>query len=109
MNFKFIYIAPAFYFEMLQFWVEFFKLAKTLYKVRLHVVSFNRLIAALNLEEFAIYLRYCRKLDFFETPNYAYLTKLFQDILDSRGWKCDWDFDWHRLQLTDVGSMFSFS
>lgn len=52
-------------------------------------------------EEFAIYLRYCRRLDFFETPNYAYLTKLFQDILDSKGWKCDWDFDWHKIQLTD--------
>lgn len=45
-------------------------------------------------EEVATYMRYVRRLDFFETPDYQYLTKLFGDILDKNGWQCDWEFDW---------------
>lgn len=42
----------------------------------------------------AIYLRYVRRLDFFETPDYEYLRKLFQDLFDRRGFVDDADFDW---------------
>jgi len=51
------------------------------------------------VEEMAKYLQYVRKLDFFETPDYAYLRKLFTDLMLSNGWACDWEFDWIGQQL----------
>ncbi|CAH1403485.1 unnamed protein product [Nezara viridula] len=45
-------------------------------------------------EEMATYLRYVRRLDFFETPDYEYLRKLFQDLFEKRGYIDDADFDW---------------
>jgi casein kinase 1 gamma len=51
------------------------------------------------VEEFATYLRYVRKLDFFETPDYDQLRKLFYDLLAKNGWECDWQFDWTERQL----------
>ncbi|CAH1254540.1 casein kinase I-like isoform X2 [Branchiostoma lanceolatum] len=58
--------------------------------------------------EMATYLRYVRRLDFFETPDYDYLRKLFQDLMDRKGWKNDGEFDWTGRQLsTPVGSIQS--
>ncbi|CDW53199.1 casein kinase i isoform gamma [Trichuris trichiura] len=45
-------------------------------------------------EEFAIYLRYSRRLDFFETPDYDYCWELFKAVLDRNGWTYDNEFDW---------------
>ena len=45
-------------------------------------------------EEFATYLRYVRRLDFFETPDYSYLRKLFKDLYDRKGYPDDGEFDW---------------
>ncbi|XP_064608223.1 casein kinase I-like isoform X3 [Liolophura sinensis] len=57
-------------------------------------------------EELATYLRYVRRLDFFETPDYDYLRKLFTDLLEKMGWDCDWEFDWVGRQLaTPVSSI----
>lgn len=47
----------------------------------------------------ATYLRYVRRLDFFETPDYEYLRSLFTNLMDRRGMECDWDFDWCSRQL----------
>jgi len=46
-----------------------------------------------------MYLRYVRRLDFFETPDYNYLHKLFMDVMDRNSWACDWNFDWTEKQL----------
>lgn len=45
-------------------------------------------------EEFATYLRYVRRLDFFETPDYEFLRRLFQDLFDRKGYVDDGEFDW---------------
>lgn len=45
-------------------------------------------------EEMATYLRYVRRLDFFETPDYEYLRKLFTDLFERRGYADDDEFDW---------------
>ena len=51
------------------------------------------------LEEFATYLRYVRRLDFFETPDYAYLKKIFLDLMEKNDMDCDWHFDWVDRQV----------
>lgn len=45
-------------------------------------------------EEFAKYLKGVRSLDFFEKPDYDKYRRLFQDLLKSKGFECDWHFDW---------------
>ncbi|XP_014220745.1 casein kinase I isoform X1 [Trichogramma pretiosum] len=57
-------------------------------------------------EEMATYLRYVRRLDFFDTPDYEYLRKLFQDLYDRRGFAHDNEFDWTgKTMSTPVGSL----
>ncbi|EEB10563.1 Casein kinase I isoform gamma-3, putative [Pediculus humanus corporis] len=56
-------------------------------------------------EEMATYLRYVRRLDFFETPDYEYLRKLFQELFERRGYTDDGEFDWTGKPMsTPVGS-----
>lgn len=45
-------------------------------------------------EEMATYLRYVRRLDFFEKPDYDYLRKLFTDLFDRSGYVFDYEYDW---------------
>lgn len=56
-------------------------------------------------EEMATYLRYVRHLDFFETPDYDYLRKLFTDLYERMGYGTvpqtieNPEFDWSNKQL----------
>uniref|UniRef100_A0A914BVU2 non-specific serine/threonine protein kinase n=1 Tax=Acrobeloides nanus TaxID=290746 RepID=A0A914BVU2_9BILA len=45
-------------------------------------------------EEFAQYLRYARRLDFFESPDYEYCYNLFKAVLERNGYTYDYEFDW---------------
>lgn len=57
-------------------------------------------------DEMAIYLRYVRRLDFFETPDYDYLRKLFVDLFERKGYVDDGEFDWTgKTVSTPVGSL----
>lgn len=58
---------------------------------RLHMILIYIFALA---EEMATYLRYVRRLDFFETPDYEYLRKLFQELFERRGYVDDGEFDW---------------
>lgn len=52
-------------------------------------------------EELSKYLQYVRRLDFFETPDYDYLRKLFMDLMEKMNMECDWEFDWVGRQVRD--------
>ncbi|XP_022213552.1 casein kinase I isoform X14 [Drosophila obscura] len=51
-------------------------------------------------EEFATYLRYVRRLDFFETPDYDFLRRLFQDLFERKGYTDEGEFDWTGKTMT---------
>jgi hypothetical protein len=55
-------------------------------------------------EEMATYLRYVRRLDFFETPDYEYLRKLFQDLFERKGYVDDGEFDWSGKTMVKKGA-----
>ena len=57
------------------------------------------LLSRYTTEEWSTYLSYVRSLDFFDTPDYGYLYRLFVDALDRHGWPCDWIFDWNEKQV----------
>ncbi len=42
----------------------------------------------------ATYMTYCRNLGFEETPNYAYLRRLFDDLYHKCQFEFDYLFDW---------------
>ncbi|MXQ91089.1 hypothetical protein E5288_WYG005526 [Bos mutus] len=59
-------------------------------------------------EEMATYLRYVRRLDFFEKPDYDYLRKLFTDLFDRSGFVFDYEYDWAGKPLpTPIGTAHS--
>ena len=57
------------------------------------------LIYFVSSEGFATYLRYVRRLDFFETPDYEYLRRLFTDLMEKMSYESDWQFDWVGRQM----------
>ncbi|XP_065162717.1 casein kinase I-like isoform X2 [Atheta coriaria] len=55
-------------------------------------------------EEMATYMRYVRKLDFFETPDYEYCRRLFKDLFERRGFMDDGIFDWSGLYTNSANN-----
>ena len=55
-----------------------------------------------------MYLRYVRTLDFFATPDYSYLRKLFQDLFDKKGYFEDGVFDWTGKEMV-FHNMYAFT
>lgn len=52
-------------------------------------------------DEFATYLRYVRKLDFFEAPDYEYLRKIFSELYVRDSYANIAEFDWtYRQQVS---------
>ena len=66
-------------------------------------------LLSLFADEVASYMRYVRRLDFFETPDYQHLVKLFTDLMTKNGWHCDWEFDWVERQSVCIISLFDLS
>uniref|UniRef100_A0A8C6WPJ1 Casein kinase 1, gamma 1 n=1 Tax=Neogobius melanostomus TaxID=47308 RepID=A0A8C6WPJ1_9GOBI len=57
-------------------------------------------------QEMATYLRYVRRLDFFEKPDYEYLRTLFTELFERKGYTFDYTYDWVGRQIpTPVGSV----
>ncbi|XP_023013813.2 casein kinase I [Leptinotarsa decemlineata] len=57
-------------------------------------------------EEMTTYLRYVRRLDFFETPDYEYLRNLFISLFNKKNYTDDGEFDWSgKTMTTPVGSL----
>jgi len=54
-------------------------------------------------EEVATYMSYCRNLGFDETPNYAYLRRLFKELYNKCCFEHDFIYDWtiqrYRLEI----------
>lgn len=50
-------------------------------------------------EEMATYLRYVRRLDFFEKPDYEYLRTLFTELFERKGYTFDYTYDWIGRQI----------
>ena len=44
--------------------------------------------------EFVEFMKYLRNLKFEEKPNYAYIKKLFNDLMNKNGWEMDYQYDW---------------
>lgn len=53
----------------------------------------------------ATYLRYVRRLDFFEKPDYDYLRKLFTDLFERNGYVFDYEYDWAGKPLVSGGEV----
>ena len=59
-------------------------------------------------EEFARYLEYVRKLDFYQEPDYEYLKSLFLTLYQKRKFEMDNKFDWTgKEHLTPIGKIIS--
>ncbi|KAG9079111.1 serine/threonine protein kinase [Ceratobasidium sp. UAMH 11750] len=59
------------------------------------------------LNEFGIFLNYCRALRFDDKPDYSYLRKLFRDLFVREGYQYDYVFDWSVQRSSNPGDKSS--
>ncbi|EGD72345.1 CK1/CK1/CK1-G protein kinase [Salpingoeca rosetta] len=57
--------------------------------------------------EVGTYLRYCRQLDFYQEPDYAYLRQLWWDIFKREGYKDDGIYDWTKTPPSAAATSLS--
>jgi len=57
-------------------------------------------------QEFAVYLKYCKGLQFIQKPDYDYIRRLFRNLFFRKGYKWDYVYDWV-LPLNDSRSVQS--
>lgn len=69
---------------------------------KMKLFSASQVLCENHPEEFATYLRYVRRLDFFETPDYDYLRKIFQDLFERKGYVDDGEFDWTGKTMVNI-------
>ena len=55
-------------------------------------------------DEFVAYMTYVRNLDFYDSPNYEFLSGFFHNLMRNNGWRCDWVYDWDEKNIL-VGSI----
>lgn len=55
----------------------------------------------------ATYLRYVRRLDFFEKPDYEYLRTLFTELFERKGYTFDYSYDWVGRQIVSQHVVFT--
>jgi serine/threonine protein kinase len=72
-------------------------------KMRKASIPIDKLCEGL-ASEFAVYLKYCRGIKFEETPNYAYVRKLFENRFTTEKYTMDYQFDWVLLKNMKKGS-----
>ena len=48
--------------------------------------------------EFSTYLNYCRSLKFDDKPDYFFLRRMFRELLERRGDRFDYQYDWTLIQ-----------
>lgn len=76
-------------------------------KLRRPMSLFKFYFSFLCLEEMATYLRYVRRLDFFEKPDYDYLRTLFTELFERKGYTFDYTYDWVGRQIVSNGRYIS--
>lgn len=69
-------------------------LCKAFDVVQLQAELMLLLLSPFPLEEMATYLRYVRRLDFFERPDYDYLRTIFTELFEKKGYTFDYAYDW---------------
>lgn len=50
-------------------------------------------------KEFAVYLQYCRQLEFTDEPNYLYLLELFDELFVRHAFVRDYIYDWNLVRF----------
>lgn len=63
---------------------------------------YNVRLSRCRAEEMATYLRYVRRLDFFEKPDYEYLRTLFTELFERKGYTFDYTYDWVGRQIVSI-------